>query len=747
MLILGILVSFVSLQLGTSSLRVSRRLRSPNILLILADDLRPDLVGAYQNEFFAWNSVTPNLDKVASEGVRFDHAFTVSPLCAPARFSLNTGHYNSRRSQVTRKRKVPELLGSVLPTDDQLYYVTNNGMLTDSEVEFYKNRTMGSLLRKLGYNSAGIGKWHMGLGMHEEAFNYSYLMATNSQDHAGWNVSDGAPGHNPEELTREAVHWLEQQRDATDPWFLYLSYTLPHSPYDVRQLLAEDPFTGQEPFLGPWQRDHRGLRQLKVTEVTREHVIAERMMLWESLEKRGLLDPPDERSKFEAALGAVLWLDYQIGRVLSKLNVLAMAEQTLVIFTADHGIVHPLGVGKGSLNNEGIRIPMLMRWPSRIPASTVSNDAVSLLDLLPTVLEVAGGQSREDTTTESLLLQGSSLVPLVTNAWPHEDLIGRPIFLEVGIARGVLKDGWKFIFVGPPAATSDGDVCAEAYGDYMSERKTGRLEKSFFCHRQVCAAEQLYRYSQGCEQESIALNEASLVRDLRRRVEEHIQANEGFLPMSEKVLFQRRRRDLQIEGALAARGQEGQQLFASRIRFEEQSGRTGCNDEWLTTVSIAKGQPWTMLEKGGTASCDYRWHTYFMNAGFMADAFLVYTNGSRVPTTSGWSSMPEFSATAAPADAGAWTASKDARADVVTSPLDPVRSTDPPGSMWTATIQHVQESANEFPKLVSRPRHIQVLGQAAKSFGWRHGDIEAPRSKLEEDLQSFFGGPAEFPFR
>lgn len=621
----------------------------PNILLIIADDLRPDLVGSYGNENFARTSATPNLDRFAEEGIRFDQAFTTSPLCAPARFSLNTGHYNSRRSQVAKKRKVPPLLDSVLAPEERLYYVTNNGMLTDSEVAFYKNRTVGAVLRQNGYNCGGIGKWHMGAGLHEDAFNFSYLMATNSQDHAAWNISAGAPGHNPEELTRQALKFLEKQTN-TEPWFLYLSYTLPHSPYDMRQLLAEDPFTGQEPFLGPWERDSRGLRKLDMSLKFKEQLLQERQKLKEQMAAQGWLDAPADWNKYEASVGALAWLDAQIGAVLTKLDTLKFVQNTVVVFTADHGIVLPLGVGKGSLHNEGVRIPLLMRWKGRVLSGTVTNLPVSLLDLFPTFLELAGSRNM----LASLELQGNSLTPVLFNNWPDESLFSRPIFLEVGIARAVLLDGWKFISVGPANSTATGAVCAESYGDYMSEKRTGRLEKSFFCHRLVCAAEQLYRYSDQCEQSSLASAERDVSNELRLLVQEHIKTNEGssLALQSEQPspwLVTELDGVVPVDMKATLPSTQQQLLMTTRVTYEEQPGRVGCSDRFSSPkeqavavnseLDLEVPRDVKMSGEIATTPCDYRWHTYFANQGMsMSGTFLWYSNGSSVPLGSPWSS-------------------------------------------------------------------------------------------------------------
>lgn len=377
----------------------------PNIVLILADDLRPDLVGAYGNSVYSTFHVTPHLDLLAKQGVRFDSAFAAAPLCAPSRFSLVTGHYNSRRKSFENyTRTVPPALRGI-DDDGSYYYISNNGNVSGSLAQFYGPRTHGALLRQQGYRTGGVGKWHLGTSMHMETFNFSYLFGSNSAGAPTFGIALGGPDHNPEEATAQAVSFIKDSSRAQVPFFLHLAYTIPHAPFNIKSLLNEDPFTGQEPFIGEAQRDQRGLRPLQLSPERRAQVVERRQKLRDELTQKGLFAGTSKKNgEHTDTLGAVRWLDKEIGEVLEALEQAGVENSTLVVFGADHGIVQPHGHGKGSPFNEGARVPLIARWLGGgfVPGSVVRT-TVSLVDLLPTFLEVAGAPSLPDLDGLSLL--------------------------------------------------------------------------------------------------------------------------------------------------------------------------------------------------------------------------------------------------------------------------------------------------------------------------------------------------------
>ncbi len=326
----------------------------PNIVFILADDLGIGDLGCYGQQRIA----TPNLDRLAAEGLRFQNAYAGAAVCAPSRCVLMTGlhagHARIRDNHNYRAERVP------LHPDDV---------------------TVARLLRAAGYRTALIGKWGLGeAGTHgaplRQGFDefYGFL----NQDHAAvyyphhiWDnesevILTGNLGirkkHFAQDLlTSRALEFL--RRTASQPFFLYLSYTLPHADSE----LARDTGDGfPVPDYGRYaQRD------------------------WPRVEK--------------GYAAAVEILDRDVGRILERLRELGLDSNTLVLFSSDNG---PANVGahspeffssagglrghKGQPYEGGIRVPTIARWSGHIPAGRVSDEPWSFADFLPTAAELAG---------------------------------------------------------------------------------------------------------------------------------------------------------------------------------------------------------------------------------------------------------------------------------------------------------------------------------------------------------------------
>lgn len=326
----------------------------PNIVLILADDLGIGDLGCYGQKLIA----TPNLDRMAAEGMLFRAAYAGSPVCAPSRCvlmtGLHTGHARVRDNHNHRGERVP------LRPDDF---------------------TVAELLKQAGYRTALIGKWGLGeAGTHgmptRQGFDefYGFL----NQDHASefyprhiWQdeteiILAGNQGTRRKQfaqdlLTERALQFLD--RNADRPFFLYLAYTMPHADSE----LARDTGDGYPvPDYGPYAS--RG---------------------W----------PPPQKG-YAAAIHA---LDRDVGRVLERLRQLGIESNTLVLFTSDNGPASVRGHSpdffrsagpfrgyKGQLYEGGIRVPALARWPGHIPAGRGCDDVWHFADFLPTVAQLVG---------------------------------------------------------------------------------------------------------------------------------------------------------------------------------------------------------------------------------------------------------------------------------------------------------------------------------------------------------------------
>jgi arylsulfatase A-like enzyme len=333
--------------------------RPPNIVLILADDLGYGDVGAYG----ALRIETPHIDRLAAEGTRFTHAYTPSSICSPTRYALMTGRYEWRTPRAQRTV-------DILHHDEPLQLPTDGSALP-------------ALLRARGYQTAGVGKWHLGLGSAprvdwtralvpgplEVGFERYFGLPANPDNQPRLFFRDRAVVPNPSEepvrvaevgprFADEAVAFLENA--PREPFFLYYAPNEPHIP------IAPQPEFEGASHAGPYG-------------------------------------------------DFVEQLDAHVGRIRAALEQGGFAERTLVVFTSDNGALlagrdatqphtaahrEALRLGhrsngelrsqKHSIWDGGFRVPFIARWPGKIPAGRTRDEVFSLVDLTPTLAAAAG---------------------------------------------------------------------------------------------------------------------------------------------------------------------------------------------------------------------------------------------------------------------------------------------------------------------------------------------------------------------
>lgn len=370
------------------------RNRRPNILFILADDLGYGDLGCYGQKRIA----TPNIDGLAAEGMRFTDCYAGSTICAPSRCALLTG-LHAGHGRIRGNEHLP---------------------LRSSDV------TVAQVLQRAGYRTGVIGKWGVGdigtEGMPNlKGFDESYGYLDQTYAHAYYpqvmwnNNSEQVIGTNlgrhgawsPDLLTEKAVSFLDRNRQ--EPFFLYLAHTLPHA----NNQLGSDTGNGLEvPDDKPYT--DRG---------------------WPQVEKN------------YAAM--VTYLDAAVGKVLSQLKKDGLDDNTVVFFASDNGAhaeggqdpaffgsAGPLRGIKRDLYDGGIRVPMIVRWPGRVKAGTVSDLSWAFWDFLPTAAELAGATSPPG-------LDGVSVVPalLGRRQEPHDYLYWEAY--EKGYQQAVRMGTWK----------------------------------------------------------------------------------------------------------------------------------------------------------------------------------------------------------------------------------------------------------------------------------------------------------------
>lgn len=317
--------------------------RRPNLIMILADDMGwadPGFNGRKE-----WT--TPNLDRLAREGTVFDRWYTAMPLCAPSRACLLTGKYTIHNGVRTNSTDLPK-----------------------SEV------TIAEAVKPQGYTTALVGKWHHGV-LPDGSFThpldqgfdttFGYLDARHAWEHfpkALWRGRESVPvkGYSADLLSDEASQFIRGHK--ADPFFLYLAYIEPH-------FLVEAP----------------------EEEVARF---------------RGKFKEKDPNEPYNARYAAMIHrLDAGIGRVLKTLDETGLANDTLVVFSSDNGATfesgnkgaanyhdsnRPFRGQKRSLEEGGLRMPGIVRWPGRVPAGRRSTDIVHMTDVMPSFVAAAGAQ-------------------------------------------------------------------------------------------------------------------------------------------------------------------------------------------------------------------------------------------------------------------------------------------------------------------------------------------------------------------
>ncbi|HJO38167.1 MAG: sulfatase [Vicinamibacterales bacterium] len=350
----------------------------PNIVLIYVDDLGWRDLGVMGSDYYE----TPNIDALASQGIRFTQAYSNAPNCAPARASLLSGQYPPRHGVYT--------VGTAArgdAADRKLVPVDNVTELPLDTV------TLAEVLADGGYATGHIGKWHLGgPGFEPEAQGFDWAVGGDASGapptyfhpytRNGRSLPDLESGDNGEyltdRLTDEAIRFLDSHRDR--PFLLYLSHYGVHTPIEAKADI---------------ERYYR--------------------------------DKPTGTGHDNPTYAAMIQsVDEGVGRVLRRLDELGLDEDTIVIFLSDNGgfgpatSMAPLRGSKGMLYEGGIRVPLIIRWPGMVGDGTVSDTPVIGVDLFPTLLAAAGIGRPGDAP-----LDGVDLTPLLTGTGPIPE---RPLF-------------------------------------------------------------------------------------------------------------------------------------------------------------------------------------------------------------------------------------------------------------------------------------------------------------------------------
>ncbi len=358
----------------------SGKKRPPNIVLVVADDLGYADLGSYGQKRIR----TPNLDRLASEGIRFTSFYSGSPVCAPSRYVLMTGRHGGHAYIRDNKEVSPE----------------GQWPIPDSTV------TMPELLRERGYATGAFGKWGLGFVGSEgdpnrQGFDLFYGYNCQREAHNFYPThlwrnerkvmldgnNRGLTGrqYSHDLIETEVLRFISDNRDR--PFFLFVPFTIPH-------LALQVPEDSLAEYRGRWEDPaYDG--------------------------KNGYLPHPHPRAAYAAM---VTRMDRSVGRIMDAIRAAGLDRETIILFTSDNGPTYDRLGGsdseffqsagifrglKGSVYEGGIRVPLIARWPGHIAAGQTSDLPSAFYDLLPTLVEIGGGRMNQNT-------DGISLLPTLT---------------------------------------------------------------------------------------------------------------------------------------------------------------------------------------------------------------------------------------------------------------------------------------------------------------------------------------------
>jgi arylsulfatase A-like enzyme len=356
----------------------------PNVILIFADDLGYGDIGCYGSK-----NPTPNLDRMAKEGVRFTDFYVAQAVCSASRAALLTGCYSNRVS----------IQGALFPG--------SKVGISDKEL------TMAEMFKSRGYATGIFGKWHLGDASEflparhgfDEYVGLPYsndMLPTTAARNPPLPLSDGEKviERDPDQsklttlYTQRAVDFIERHKGG--PFFCYVPHSMPHIP-----LAVSEKFAG---------KSGRGIYG---------DVIAE--------------------------------IDWSVGQVLEALKKHGLDEKTLVVFTSDNGpwltygehggSSGPLREGKTTAFEGGVREPCVMRWPGTVPAGVTCHELAATIDLLPTFAALAGA-----TLPTDRVIDGKDIRPLMTNESGAKSPHGAYFYYWGRGLRAVRSGKWKLIF-------------------------------------------------------------------------------------------------------------------------------------------------------------------------------------------------------------------------------------------------------------------------------------------------------------
>ena len=438
----------------------------PNIIVFLVDDYDKPETSPYGGKV-----LTPNLDRLAREGMICHNAHVTSTVCTPSRYTYLTGRYASSSYSKTFLEECPE--GS------QALPAFNVGLESNK-------MNVGRVLADAGYATGFVGKYHVHDMDHaQEGSLFGNLDVPKNAEYSDqlnnrkfkleklqrelvkkngftwakniyWgNLKSPFKGHNPDWTAKAALEFIEKYKE--QPFYLHCCSTLLHGPNGewFKSMMEKELVTGEGYLKKPLN-------------------LIDRQSVWARIKKAGLT---------EAEVG-YLWMDDSLGLILDKLDELGIANNTIVVFVSDHGSER-----KGSLiKNRGTEIPCLIRWPKVIEPGSVSRGLFQNTDFVPTWFELAQAETPVD-----YHMDGVSLVPMFKD--PSVS-IRQYIYAEQGPARAIKTADWEYIsirYTDEQVAATQGNRADRAYKTFLG--LSGGISRAKDFHPGTFSADQLYHLS------------------------------------------------------------------------------------------------------------------------------------------------------------------------------------------------------------------------------------------------------------
>jgi len=447
----------------------------PNIVFMLADDLGWSDTTPYGGTFYE----TPNIQKLADQGVRYTNAYSASPLCSPTRASILSGQYPGRirlttpachLKQVVLEPVVPEFARPSEP-------VTTPGTRTRFPNSYI---TIAEVLKEAGYSTSFFGKWHLGRAPYfpeQQGFD----LVVGGREHPGpprsyfapWpidTIPESPPGsHIDDVITAEAVKFLKANQDK--PFYLNMWFYSVHAPFEAKQPLIEKY-------------------------------------------RRKAIHDPENPQKNPVMGGMVETLDDNVGLIVQTLKDLNLLENTLIIFTSDNGgnmynFVEgleatnnaPLSAGKAHILEGGHRVPLIVCWDGKTEPGTVNHSLVSSVDYFPTIIKATDSKQPTDQVCD-----GVNILPTFFGKELPKD---RAIFTH---------------FPHGPPATGSLPASSVRQGDWKLIRIYGDAPNQEDRFELYDLAEDIGEKKNIADQNPVKTNE------LRRLLEDHLKNTESLIP-------------------------------------------------------------------------------------------------------------------------------------------------------------------------------------------------------------------------